>query len=270
MEETGWSKLNEGWDEGTIPIDELVENLKTVARNGAVTIAIAVALLYAPLILLHLGVTALVAITAIVPSIAGVVGIAGLLVGVLGVVITIAITLVMYSLYRPLQQQCFEGKDFVGGGVDALKAAREVAGKVAVASLMLFAACAVGTLACGLGTLVAAFFFCQAPYLAATTELAPAQCMRRSYELNKRYVMAVLVGFAVVFVASGVVAVVGGGAAGMVSVIAAILYEPLAEPVLTLGIDIVSIVSFTLGILVFGTVFATIQSIERGVPFVHD
>ena len=270
MDETGWSKLNEGWDGGTIDVDELVANLKTVARNSGVTIAMAVALLYAPLILLHVGVALLVAIAAFAPSITGVAAMSGMVVGVLAIFINLGILILTYALYRPLQQQCFEGKDFVPGALEALKAAWEVVPKVALTALMLFAALAVGMLACGVGVLVAAFFFVQAPYLAATTELAPAQCMRRSYELNKRYVMPVAIGFAVVFVGTGIIAAVGGGVAALVGFLVGLAFAPLGEAVTTIGIDLLSILMATLGLIAFGTVFATIQSIERGVPFVQD
>jgi hypothetical protein len=260
----GWSKLNEGWDGGDVAIDELIENTKTVLNNSLGPVLVAFAMIWGLKIAISLIVGALGALGVWVM---GVFGTIGGIVGFLAIPVLILVSLVQNALFRPIQLQAFEGKEFIGSAGEALGMAREVIVKVVLTSALFGVVTSVGFVFCVVPGLAALFFFCQAPYLAATTELPPWECMRRSYELNKTYALPVAIALAAALVVSGVMGGCGGGASGFVGGLVAKLSPPVGSLVGTLGSDIFSMVGGFGTLVAFGAVFTTIQSLERGVPF---
>jgi hypothetical protein len=117
---------------------------------------------------------------------------------------------------------------------------------------------------------VAAFFFLQAPYLAATTELSPWESMRRSYELNKLYAAPVGIVLVVVLLGSGVITGCGSAVVGFIGGLVMSAAPPIGGLIINAGTDILSLASGLLVIIVSGAVFTTIQSVERGVAFKRD
>lgn len=261
----GWSALNEGWNPGDVPIDEIVLNLKTVAANFVGPVGMVFAALWAVKILVSLLVGGVMVIAQIASVPALFKGAA--LFGLIAIPIGILIGLLQSSLYRPLQLQAFEGKAFVGTFGEAVSLARAVVGKVAVAALLYGLSMGIGTIACGLGALVAMFFFCQAPYLAATTELSAWECMRRSYELNKAYFMPVLIALAATLMIGGVLAGCGGAIFGVIGSALSQMSPGLGHLVSSLGSDAIAVLTGAVLLVLTGGLFTTIQSVERGIAF---
>lgn len=270
MDFSNWSKPNEGWDGGSIEVDELIQNAKLVASNSVPPLLIALAVFWSLKFLASFGLGALELLARVVPSTmelvatlasvtAGLGGIAAAIAGILG-----------YSLYRPMQLQAFEGKAFVGGAGEALKLAKEAMGKTVVTSLLYGVTLFLGLLACAIGVLIPLFFFVQAPYLAATTELSPMECLRRSYELNKAYAMPVGLAIALSLVSVGAFTGCGTAIAGMLGGLLGRLFAPLGVWVAALGADLFAFAGGFAVLVITGAVFTTIQSHERGIAFRRD
>ena len=104
----GWSQINEGWDTGNpVETEDLIANLKTVARNFAGPVAITLVAFWAVKVLLSV----LIGIVMIAASVAEVVVLftVGGLLGYLGYLLLAVLSLAIASLYRPIQLQAFEG-----------------------------------------------------------------------------------------------------------------------------------------------------------------
>ncbi len=261
----GWSAINEGWDSGSVmTLNDILANVKTTARNFFGPVAMVLVGMWAIKALLSF----LVGVVLIGGQVTNVEMLytAGSWLGYLGYPLVVVISLVQLSLYRPLQLQAFEGREFVSGAGDVFKLSREVLGKVAVTTLIYGVASTLGLIGCLIGALIPIFFFCQAPYLAATTELSPGECMRRSYELAKAYYMPVLAAI----VASSAISVVLNGCGGLfigaIGGIIAPFSVGASALVIGLGGDLFGVLG-ACGLLVFsGGVFTTIQSVERSIP----
>ena len=262
----GWSAINEGWDSGAgISVNDILANLKTSARNFAGPVALALMLIWAVKALVSLAVGTFM----IVGQVAGVGALftVASIIGYAGIPLVIIIMLVQMSLYRPVQLQAFEGREFVGGIGDAFRLSKEVAGKVALTTLLYGLASAIGAIACLVGMLIPLFFFCQAPYLAATTELRPWECMRRSYELAKAYFMPVL---AAIVASFGIAALLNGCGALIVGAIGGLVSQ--ASPgagylIIALGGDLFGFLGACGLLVISGGLFTSIQSLERSIPF---
>lgn len=260
----GWSKLNESWDGGDIAVDELIENAKTVVNNSLGPVLVAFGMLWGVKVAVTLivgGLSALgVWVTGVFGTIAG-------FVAFLSIPVLVLVSLAQNALYRPVQLQAFEGKGFIGGAGEALGMAREVVVKVMLTAALFGVTVGVGSVFCVLPGLAAFFFFCQAPYLAATTELAPWECMRRSYELNKSYALPVALALAAALVTVGVFNGCGAAVSGVIGSLIGKVSAPIGGLVAGLGMDLFSIVGSFGAFVAFAAVFTTIQSVERGVPF---
>jgi len=261
----GWSALNEGWNPGDVPIDEIVENLKTVAKNFAGPVGLAFLAMWAVKVLVSILIGSMMVVgqVASVPALFTAAG----FIAFLGVPVAIIVSLLQSSLYRPLQLQAFEGKPFVSTLGEAFSLAKAVVGKVAVAALLYGVSVGIGAIGCLIGALVPMFFFCQAPYLAATTELSSWECMRRSYELNKAYFMPVLIALAATMVIGGGLAGCGGAIFGIIGGALGSFSPGLGQLVSGLGSDFVAIVTGGVLLVVTGALFTTVQSVERGIAF---
>lgn len=260
----GWSMLNEGWDGGAIAVEELVQNVKTVVTNSIKTILAALVVLWGAKFLVTL---LTILSTGLGYWVTPAFGTVAMISGYLGIFVGVVVAIAQQSLYRPIQLQAFEGREFVGGAMEALKLARDVLGKVALTMLLVFASTTLGLIVCGFGAFFAFFFFCQAPYLAATTELKPWECMRRSYELNKAYAVPAGISVAVSLVGVGVLNGCGGALVGGVGTALMSVSPPIGSAVMGIGADVLGFVSGALVLVVTGAIFTTIQSVERGVAF---
>lgn len=263
----GWSPINEGWNPGDISTEDILANLKTVAKNFLGPVAMLLGILWGAKILITLlvGSMQIVGQVAEVPVLFTVAG----FVSLLGIPIALIVGLIQSSLYRPIQLQAFEGKAFVSGVGDVVRLAKEVLAKVLITSLLFGVATAIGGLACGIGMFVPLFFFAQAPYLAATTELRPTECMRRSYELNKAYYMPVLIALAISMFVGGLVGGCGGAIVGALGGALTSINIGLGTIIGGMGADIIGAVCGSIVLISTGGLFASIQSVERNVPFKH-
>lgn len=262
----GWSEIGEGWDTGN-PIEnaDLVANLKSVAGNFLGPVAMTLVAFWTLKLLLSVAI-GLVFLVASLAEVNALYTVGGLM-GTFGYLLISVLGLALASLYRPIQLQAFEGRDFVAGFGDAFRSAREVVGKAAICSVLLGVSMCIGGIACGIGALVPLFFFCQAPYLGVTTELSPMEAMRRSYELNKAYWMPVLGAVGASFIIMAVIQGCGLAIIGVISVPLSKLNLGLGSLFGNLGMDILSLVGISIVLVITGAVFTTIQSAERGVPF---
>jgi hypothetical protein len=260
----GWSKLNEGWDGGEIGVDELIENAKIVVNNSLGPVLVAFAGLWG----IKLALTLIVGVfTALGVWVMGLFGTIAGFVAFLSIPLLVLLGLAQNALFRPVQLQAFEGKEFIGSVGEALGMAREVVVKVILTTALFGVVTGVGSVFCLIPGLAALFFFCQAPYLAATTELQPWECMRRSYELNKSYALPVAIALAAALITVGIVTGCGSAASGAIGTLIGRLVPAIGGLVTQLGVDLFSIAGSFGAFVAFAAVFTTIQSIERSVPF---
>lgn len=262
----GWSAINEGWDSGGgIDLADIGANLKTVARNFAGPVALVLIALWSLKILISLLVGGLMVIGGIAEV--GALYTVAQVVSFVGIALLLVIGIVQWSLFRPMQLQAFEGREFIGGVGDAARLSREVVVKTAITALVWGLSLFVGGLGCGIGMLIPFFFFSQAPYLAATTELSPWECMRRSYELNKAYFMpvlgAVVASLAIMTVVQGCGRVIVAGLGGALNTV----NLGLGALVSGLGGDLLGLFGGAVILVITATVYTTIQSVERQIPF---
>ncbi len=266
MDFSNWSKPAEGWDAGAIETTELVDNVTLVAKNSVPAIAMALGVLWVINFLPDILITVVLLVAQFSPGVAGVAATAMALTLPITILVALVVGLGVPALMRPMQMQAFEGKDFVNGPSDAFRLAREVVGKTVVTSLLFSVSVMIGGLACGIGALVPLFFFVQAPYLAATTELPPMECMRRSYELTKAYALPVAIALGASLVSVGVLSGCGGSIAAVVGELLSSVFPPIGYFVGSLGADIASFVGAFASLVFTTAIFTSIQSIERGVP----
>lgn len=264
MDFSKWSRPDEGWDAGNLELDELVKNGQVVLRNSLPAILIAVAIIWGVKFAYDIVVSGLALVLYLAPN---------RLVAVLldvaswgGWLVSLAVTLVGYALYRPIQLQAFEGKAFVSGAVEALKLGREVLVKVVGTAALFGVSLMAGLIVCVVGMIIPLFFFCQAPYLAATTELSPMECMRRSYELNKAYAMPVVIALAVSLLSVGVLTGCGVAVFGAIGAAVAAGFPPAGILIGSFSADLFGALGMFVMLVASGAVFVTVQSMERGVP----
>lgn len=261
----GWSVIGEGWDTGNdIETSELFSNLKSVAKNFAGPVGMVLVAYWAIKLLLSLGI-GLLLITAEVAQI-NVLFTVGNVLGYLGYLIVLLVGLAQWSLFRPIQLQAFEGREFISGFGDAFRLSREALGKTIICALLWGFSIGVGSIACGIGALIPIFFFSQAPYLGATTELTPWEAMRRSYELNKAYWMPVLGAVAGSLFVMAFFQGCGGAVMGLIAGLLMQVSPGLGSLVLNLGTDIISMLGGAMILIITGGIYTTIQAAERGVP----
>lgn len=263
----GWSKLNEGWEGGELDAQELVENAKLVARNSIGPVLYAWLAISSPLIL-----TALLSGTAFTAGFyAGSEAMLtiGNILAVLMIPVTLVIGIAKFALFRPMQMQAFEGREFVSGIGETFRLSKEVLVKVILTTLLFGVSLALGTIACGIGSLVAVFFFVQAPYLAATTAMSPMDCMRRSYELSKSYAIPTVIALAGALTSIGIGGCLGAFFRGIGGLLAN-LSPPIGNMVGEVLASVGTVATEFVALVILAIVFTSIQSLERKVGFKRD
>ena len=262
----GWSGIGEGWGEGQeINTDTLIENIKTTGRNFAGPVAKLLALAFVLKMLL----TLLTSIVMLVGQFAEMPVMFTVATGldILSIPLLFVVSLLPQMLFRPLQVQAFEGRDFVTGIGDAVRITKDGAVRVVIAVIAFGISICLGMLGCGIGALIPMFFFYQVPFLAATTELPIGDCFRRSYELNKAYFVPVLVAIAASMVIGGVVSGCAGGVFGALGGVLMATSPGLGKLVAGVGVDIFTFLSASAVLVISAGVLLTIQATERGTEF---
>lgn len=146
----------------------------------------------------------------------GIVGLVLTFVGMILYPVMLLVVIAQWTLYRPGAQLLFGRSIETDEPMELLKSTTGLLIPVGLALIGYFFVTALGLLACGVGSIIAAVLFCQAPYLVAARDFDLVEAFKASLNRTLEHWHIVAMAFGSVFVLTAGVGTIFGCVAGTI------------------------------------------------------